>query len=198
MRVVVENETAFGESHREKHIRNVPHKRKRGLVGLIAAVLAMLLCGCSFLTESADTDSSEDNWNGMVVKEEKVESNNNQETAMGSQDSGKSDAQESAAQEPIEDYAGLYVDTQGTGDIYSQLNLLYLGDGLYDAVIGLYRLTTLEGTAKVEGEVLSFEDEVMQIKGGIIIQDTGAVFRVTESEFEYINSGDVFEFPEKR
>ncbi|MCH5343288.1 MAG: DUF1311 domain-containing protein [Acetatifactor sp.] len=96
-----------------------------------------------------------------------------------------------------DDYTGFYADMQGTSDVYSELVLTYLGDGIYEATIGLYRLTTLEGKARVDGEVLSFEDEDFKVKGEIYIQDEGVVFTATESEFIYIKPGDVFEFPEK-
>ena len=105
---------------------------------------------------------------------------------------------EQIIQESVLDYSGLYVDTQGTSDIYSELELVYQEKGVYEATIGLYRLTTLEGTARVEGDKLLFEDEGMQVKGEIFFRDGGAVFRATESEFTYITVGEEFVFPEKR
>lgn len=96
-----------------------------------------------------------------------------------------------------DDYTGFYADMQGTSDVYSELVLTYLGDGIYEATIGLYRLTTLEGKARVDGEVLSFEDEDFKVKGEIRFRGEGAVFTATESEFIYVKPGDVFEFPEK-
>lgn len=99
---------------------------------------------------------------------------------------------------PTVDFAGLYVDTQGTGEVYSELELVEAEERVYEVTIGLYRLTTLEGTAKVEGDALYFEDETMQVKGEIFMSDEGAVFRATASEFEYISVGDIFSFPEKR
>lgn len=97
----------------------------------------------------------------------------------------------------IDDYSGSYVDRQGTENIYSELDLKYLENGVYEAEISLYRLTTLDGTAKTDGDKLTFEDAAIQIKGEITLQETGAVLTVTESEFADINPGDVFEFPEK-
>lgn len=96
-----------------------------------------------------------------------------------------------------DDYSGSYADMQGTEDIYDELDLVYQGDGLYEVMICIYRVTTLDGIAKADGGILYFEDEVGKVKGEITIQDAGAVFTVTESEFEYINQGDVFEFPQK-
>ncbi len=120
---------------------------------------------------------------GELSQEEKlVSAENIQETGKGDYDR----------------FSGCYVDTQGTEDIYSALLLTGQGDGKYGAEIGLYRLTTLEGTAKVEGDILFFLDEELQVKGRITIQDGGAIFTVTESEFEYIYPGDVFQFPIKQ
>lgn len=95
-------------------------------------------------------------------------------------------------------FSGSYVDTQGTEDIYSSLLLTSQGNGAYEAEIGLYRLTTLEGTAKAEGDILFFTGQEPKVKGNIRLQDGGAVFTVTESEFEYIHPGDVFQFPVKQ
>lgn len=95
-------------------------------------------------------------------------------------------------------FSGFYVDTQGTEDIYSSLLLTSQGNGAYEAEIGLYRLTTLEGTARAEGDTLSFTGQEPKVKGNIRLQDGGAVFTVTESEFEYIHPGDAFQFPVKQ
>lgn len=95
-------------------------------------------------------------------------------------------------------FSGSYVDTQGTEDIYSSLLLTSQGNGAYEAEIGLYRLTTLEGTAKAEGDTLTFTGQEPKVKGNIRFQDGGAVFTITESEFEYIHPGDVFQFPVKQ
>ena len=97
-----------------------------------------------------------------------------------------------------DDLAGLYVDTQGTSDIYSELKLVSLGDDTYQATIGIYRLTTLEGIATANNDTLSFEDPDFKVKGEISVQGTGVSFTVTESEFTYMSPGDVFEFPERR
>lgn len=361
-------ELAFGESHTEKRIKNVLYPKKKGTVSLVIVALVMLLCGCSFLTESTDTDNAEkpSNLLGNAASEEKQESDDGQEgdarpednggqgsdvrpESNGGQDSvdgqGKHNEQNnveneeesenslavqestvpesgvkynilaelrqtetlaaqlqnqmqkdssltqsdlnSMAQEhyllwddqlnvlwnllkqvleeeemsaltieerewiaykesevevagapyeggsiqplivnqkqaeltrervyelavylgektgqtiPVQggdEYSGLYVDTQGTYDIFSELDLVYLGDGLYKVTMGLYRLTTLEGYARLDGESLLFEDEDMLIKGEIFLQDAGAVFRATESAFAYIEPEEEFVFPEK-
>lgn len=113
------------------------------------------------------------------------------------ENSDKEVSEETAIPQKKDDYSGSYVDRQGTAEIYNNLDLTYLEDGLYEATIGLYRLTELEGVAKVDGETLSFKDDGMQVIGIISIQDNMAVFTITESGFEYINEGDVFEFSEK-
>lgn len=113
------------------------------------------------------------------------------------ENSDKEVSEETAIPQKKDDYSGSYVDRQGTEDIYSDLDLTYLEDGLYQATIGIFRLAQLDGVAKVDGETLSFEDEVYKVKGIIIVQDNKAELTITESGFEYINPGDVFEFSEK-
>ncbi|MCQ4935958.1 hypothetical protein [Anaerotignum propionicum] len=113
------------------------------------------------------------------------------------ENSDKEVSEETIIPPKMEDYSGSYVDRQGTAEIYNNLDLTYLEDESYQATIGLYRLTELEGVAKVDGETLSFKDDGMQVKGTIIIKDNMAVLTITESGFEYINQGDVFEFSEK-
>lgn len=113
------------------------------------------------------------------------------------ENSDKEVSEETAIPQKKDDYSGSYVDRQGTEDIYNNLDLTYLEDESYQATIGIFRLAQLDGVAKVDGETLSFEDEVYKVKGIIIVQDNKAVLTITESGFEYINPGDVFEFPEK-
>lgn len=97
-----------------------------------------------------------------------------------------------------EDYSGLYVDTMGTpGTVYSELYLEYLGDGLYEISVSLFRLGRLDGKAEENGEVLLFEDLTINVKGEIWFQDTGAVLTITESGFEYLHPGDICTFSEK-
>ncbi len=116
----------------------------------------------------------------------------------GQTDQFISDGDAQKADEGEEPFAGSYADTQGTEDVYSELIVTRQGGGIYEVEIGLYRLTTLEGTAKAEGEILSFEDDEMQVKGRIELQDGGAVFTVTEPGFVYLYPGDVFRFPTKQ
>ena len=106
-------------------------------------------------------------------------------------------SEETTIPQKKDDYSVSYVDRQGTADIYSNLDLTYLEDESYQVTIGIFRLAQLDGVAKVDGETLSFEDEVYKVKGIIIVQDNKAELTITESGFEYINPGDVFEFSEK-
>lgn len=93
-----------------------------------------------------------------------------------------------------QNYSGRYVDTQGTDVVYSELILSQRTDGSYEAEIGLYRLTTLSGTAVLEDDKLLFEDNEIQVKGTIRISEGMAEFTVTESEFPYLSSGEAFGF----
>lgn len=95
------------------------------------------------------------------------------------------------------DYAGTYVDTQGTMESYSDLSITEESDGTYHVEVNIYRLAALEGTAKLEGEVLKFIDEEIDVKGDIVVDDESAVLTITESDWEYIENGDRFDFPEK-
>lgn len=95
---------------------------------------------------------------------------------------------------PWQDYSGHYVNTQGTEEIYDELTLELLSDGSYRAEIGIYRLTTLEGTAVVYGNMLWFEDTTIGVKGNVQFFGDVVVFTVTESFFEYITPGEGFEF----
>jgi len=101
--------------------------------------------------------------------------------------------------------AGTYVDTQGTSDVYSSLELYDRGDGTYDATIGLYRLTTLEGKAALRYDrsdgMLYFTSEewepaveaVIAFSGDTSTPDAAAI-TITYSEFEYLKAGDTFHF----
>ena len=103
--------------------------------------------------------------------------------------------------------AGVYVDTQGTPDVYSSLELADRGDGTYDATISLYRLTTLEGTAALRYDrsdgMLYFTSEDPRPKVEAVIAFGGdtstvdfAAVTITYSEFEYLEAGDTFHFPD--
>ena len=98
-----------------------------------------------------------------------------------------------------EDLSGVYTDTQGTDDVYSELELRLQTDGTYTAVLGLYRLTTLEGTAAYDAYgALWFTCDDPAIKGVVTIDGETAGVTVMESEFSYLQPGDVFRFPDGR
>ena len=97
------------------------------------------------------------------------------------------------------DYSGRYRDLQGTDEVYSELILSRQeeGGGLYDASIGLYRLTTLEGIAQVQEDgTLFFVGGPPKVQAVITIDGEQAAVEITVSEFEYIHPGDVYTFPD--
>lgn len=100
---------------------------------------------------------------------------------------------------PFTDYEGLYIDTEGTNEVYSDLTIVKAEDDFYDVEIGLYRLTTLSGYATLENGILQFVDESMNanIKGDILIDNDSATFTITSSDWEYLSPEDYFTFDEK-
>ncbi|MCI9587174.1 MAG: hypothetical protein HFF60_04335 [Oscillospiraceae bacterium] len=106
---------------------------------------------------------------------------------------------EPRASEETSDLSGWYRDLQGTDVIYSELILSRQeeGNGLYDASIGLYRLTTLEGIAQVQEDgTLLFVGGPPKVQAVITIDGEQAKVEFTVSEFMYIQPGDVFTFPD--
>ncbi len=106
---------------------------------------------------------------------------------------------EPRASEEASDLSGCYRDMQGTDVIYSELILSRQeeGNGLYDASIGLYRLTTLEGIAQVQEDgTLFFVGGPPKVQAVITIDGEQAKVEFTVSEFMYIQPGDVFTFPD--
>lgn len=91
-----------------------------------------------------------------------------------------------------------FKDTQGTGtDIYSDLAMTESYEG-YDITMGLYRLTTLEGTASFsESHIYDYVDNNIDVEGKITVTGNTAKFEVTRSGIDLFNAGDVFEFPER-
>ena len=93
---------------------------------------------------------------------------------------------------------GLYVDNQGTGDIYSSLITRQGIDGEDQVVISAYRQGEIEGTFIDQGDgklVVTSDDGsakgVIQMNGW-----NGASFTVTEGTGESpFAEGEVFEFP---
>ena len=101
--------------------------------------------------------------------------------------------------------AGTYVDTQGTDEVYSSLELYDRGDGTYDATISLYRLTTLNGMAALrydrsDGMLYFTSDDqlveaVIAFSGDTSTPDAAAI-TITYSEFDGLEAGDTFHFPD--
>lgn len=98
---------------------------------------------------------------------------------------------------PARSETGMYIDNQGTADIYSDI---VINEGTesdtYDVAIGLFRITTLDGTAKADGDKLFFvtDEEDTPVEGIIEYGWDGASFTVTSSGFEYIKAGDTYTF----
>lgn len=96
------------------------------------------------------------------------------------------------------DYSGMYTDTQGTDSIYSELLLIKQQNGSYDFDMGLYRLTTIHGTATANGNVLHFIGDLggePLFERDIIIEGESATATFTNSTWGLIESGEVFTFP---
>ncbi len=98
-----------------------------------------------------------------------------------------------------EKYGGLFVDNQGTGTVYSSLNMRGQGeseDG--EAVISIYRLGETEGSFVDNGNgELDFTSYDGNVKGIIQINGwDGAGFTVTEtSEESPFSVGEEYQFP---
>ena len=93
---------------------------------------------------------------------------------------------------------GVFVDNQGTGNVYSSLITQKSGAGEDEAIISVYRQGELKGTFvdKENGE-LAFTSDDGSIKGIIKINGwDGASFQVTEASGESVFSvGEEFKFP---
>lgn len=91
---------------------------------------------------------------------------------------------------------GTFVDNQGTGDVYGSLITRKNMEDDNEAIISIYRLTTIEGTfSEKENGDLSFTSYGENVKG--IIKIFGwekAVFEVTECKDSPFNVGDSFTF----
>ncbi|MGN0341888.1 MAG: lysozyme inhibitor LprI family protein [Roseburia sp.] len=95
-----------------------------------------------------------------------------------------------------------FVDRQGTMDtVYSELTVEEAEENRYPTTISIYRLTTFDGNSVLQSDgVYEFEDETLGVRGIIRVIDggSGAIFEITESDWDLVNVGDVFEFPEVR
>lgn len=77
------------------------------------------------------------------------------------------------------DLTGVYTDKQGTADVYSELELALQADGTYKVTMGLYRITTLEGTAVWRDGTLHFTSKTPAVEADITVADGGAEVTVT-------------------
>lgn len=96
-------------------------------------------------------------------------------------------------EKPTYDVEGYYANCEGTTDIYDKLSIMQSADG-FNVEIGLYRVTTLNGTATQSGDVLHYTDSEHDLTGTITCGWDGAIFIVETSNFEYLKSGDTFNF----
>ncbi len=96
-------------------------------------------------------------------------------------------------EKPAYSIGGYYANCEGTTDIYDELSIMQSEDG-FNVEIGLYRITTLNGTATQSGDVLHYTDSELDLSGIITCGWDGATFTVENSAFEYLKPGDTFEF----
>lgn len=94
------------------------------------------------------------------------------------------------------DYSGTYTDKMGTEDIYSELILEKQQDDTYAFTMGIYRITTLEGTATGADGTFHFVSDAPIVEGDIKIEGDVAEVTITASAFEYIAVGDEYRFPD--
>lgn len=88
----------------------------------------------------------------------------------------------------------MYVDRQGTDDIYSSM-LIFENDDDYDVEISLYRVGCFSGTAiEVQGD-LYFSDS-HGVAGIICLENETASFEVTGSGISSVSIGEKWLFPE--
>ena len=94
------------------------------------------------------------------------------------------------------DLTGVYTDRQGTSEVYSELELNLQPDGAYSVTMGIYRVTTLEGTAAWEDGTLHFTSKTPAVEADIAVADDRAEVTITASEQAYLFPGDVYAFPD--
>ena len=93
---------------------------------------------------------------------------------------------------------GLFVDNQGTGNVYSSLITRQSWEGEDEAIISIYRLGEIEGSFIDNGNgELAFTSDDGSIKGIIKINGwDGATFEVTETiGAAAFSVGEKVEFP---
>ena len=89
----------------------------------------------------------------------------------------------------------LYVDRQGTDEIYSSLSIAQ-GDSGYVLEMNIYRLGSFHGTAVETQGTLVYTDDFADVKGTIQYDLEHAVFEVTESSSDLVKVGTTWVFPE--
>ena len=91
----------------------------------------------------------------------------------------------------------VYVDRQGTDEIYSSLSIAQSDTG-YVIEMEIYRLGYFRGTAVEAQGMLVYTDDLVDMKGTIRYDDDHAVFEVTESTSDLAEAGTTWVFPEKQ
>ena len=89
----------------------------------------------------------------------------------------------------------VYVDRQGTDDIYSSL-FITQDDNDYVIEMEIYRLGYFRGTAVKTQGMLFYTDDRLDMKGTIQYDSDHAVFEVTESSSDLVQVGETWIFPE--
>lgn len=105
---------------------------------------------------------------------------------------------ESFVMPEVSEKYGLFVDNQGTGDVYSFLITRQGWEGDDEAIISIYRQGETEGTFTDNGNgELNFTSDDGSVKGIIKINGwNGASFEITEiSGASAFSVGEIFEFP---
>ena len=89
----------------------------------------------------------------------------------------------------------VYVDRQGTDEIYSSLSIAQSDNG-YVIEMEIYRLGYFRGTAVEADGMLVYTDDLVDMKGTIRYDSDRAVFEVTESSSDLAEVGTTWVFPE--
>lgn len=89
----------------------------------------------------------------------------------------------------------VYVDRQGTDEIYSSLSIAQSDNG-YVIEMEIYRLGYFRGTAAEADGMLVYTDDLVDMKGTIRYDSDRAVFEVTESSSDLAEAGTTWVFPE--
>ena len=89
----------------------------------------------------------------------------------------------------------VYVDRQGTDDIYSSL-FITQDDNDYVIEMEIYRLGYFRGTAVKTQGMLFYTDDRLDMQGTIQYNSDHAVFEVTKSSSDLVQVGETWVFPE--